>query len=1001
MMLIHFQINNSIYQQLNNLNTKIKAICNTKNTINLKSNLNTIQSQFKSLQTIMNRLNTTQIKMNTTALTNELTQLKTKFNNIFNGINAPPLDQFNNSLIQIKKNLTSINTKLNNLNKKLAGMGLDMKFLTQLGTLERKLNNISTPKSSINIKNNFNQIGTTIQQLKDKLINLVNTPLKINISNAITSFNSLKLKAKDMFNTINNPIMTGFNNAMSRIKSGLTALTNKVHNIKVAITGNEQVMANLNKIKTGLNQMGTGIRQLSMYSAMLFTPAMQQAKTDESAFAKFNTIAQKSTKELKGYVNMFKSYGNEMGVVTSQVANMGYEYLSGGGSKTKEGVSGFLSSTLAAAKVGYVEDYGEYAKTIKVISNNLKLDTAEGYKAINNAVLTLQNRGYFTADEYGKFAMSAYPQLHATGIKFNEFNALASVASLNMGDPANLMTGLKQFSVNISKLTPEVKKQAEAWGVEIDSRAFRRKGALKYFQDIKKAIEDAGQPVDGQSISKLFKNSKSIAFVNAIMQDLGKLETELKGFEDNSTLDNMLDSYMNSPIAKIEQAQETLRSSFSSLGSSLLPVFAEIMTAIAGVMEKVTAWIEQHPVLFEKLIKLGAILIGLATIGLVLKSVFMILGGAWQVVSGVAGLFMLILKKVMTMGLIPFMVAMFKWIAIIGAVVYALWFLHHNFGSVWNGIGAVFKTIAGGLLTGIELILGALELLVQALAFAMQKFDPFTQGVRAIGSLVGNDTMANFKNPFALLTQGLAEGIGGAKNAVGGLADKLQAEVQDSIVTIDGKLEFNPFANMGWKWPENAGAEAEQSIQDMLDSIGGDVDWGDLMPDLGDIGDIGTDGIDKIKDAVDEYTEAMEKLSDETKKWVEDFEDNIKMFDKVSKKVVNSSSLLKNAKDRATQMEELRIVKEQLQNKGLDKDVMAEISQMGVDKIAELKALNRMSNEDLKQWNNYTTSTRDDSMAMAQQTVTNIYITTDSNVADYKKIADNIYKELKRKGVKI
>lgn len=981
MFLINFSLNNNINNELTKLENRLKTICNKKQVTKITLN-KSIMTELKQLDTKIKTISKKKHIINFTlnkSIFNDLNRLN---NNITN---------LNTKKVNIGVDRTKVTSELAVINNTTLGLTnkqflikllLNSSVFTQLLTLRNQLTTFSNRQYPINLNPNTTVYKQKMGQVKQ-------------ITGQTFSYIDVEFReVGDEATTAGNKVGNVFTRAFEKIKTSLSGLTSKVHNIKVALTGSEAVMNNLNKIKNGINQMGTGIRQLGMYSAMLFTPAIREAEKDEKYFAKFNTLALKTEGELKKYVNLFKKYGKEIGAEAGQVANMAAEYLSAGGTNSYESIKGFLTSTLATAKVGYVQDWGEYARTVKVIANNLGVDSAEAYKAINDNIITIQNRGVITADQYGQYATSAYPLLHSVGMEFSEFNALLSLASIKMANPSTTMTGLRQFASDISGPTKSAKEEAKRLGVEIDARAFRKKGALKYFQDIKKAIEATGDVVDSVSIDRLFGNTRSKTFVNAILQDLDQLDTELKAFKKGDTLDTMLDNYLDSPISKLERAKETLRSGFSSLGSNLIPVFAEIMTSIAGVMEKVTAWIEQHPVLFQNLVKLGAILLGLATVGLVVKSVFLILGGAWQVVSGVAGLFMGVIKKVRTMGLIPFMGSMLKWIAIIGAVVYALWFLHHNFGSVWNGIGAVFKTIAGGLLTGIELILGALELLIQGLAFTMQKFDPFTQGVRAIGNLVGNDTMANFKNPFALLTQGLAEGIGSAKNAVGGLANKLQKEVKDAIVTSDKKLDFNPFENIGWKWPDNLGDEAEQSLQSMLGDINPELDWGDLVPDLGD-------GIGDLEDASDKYKKAMETLRDETKKWIEDFENSIKMFEKVNKKVVNSASLLKNAKDRATQMEELRIVKEQLQNRGLDEHVMTEISKMGVDKLAELKALNRMSDTDLKQWNNYTTSTRDDSMAMAQQTVTNIYVTAGSDEINAKKIANEIYKELKRKGVKI
>lgn len=892
----------------------------------------------------------------------------------------------------------------------LVNFTLNNDINTQLNALTTKLKTINKSKNKVYVDSNLLKLESDLKALQKNIDNFKHTKITLDTSEFKKEMKALNSEAtKTLKGITENKHKIEFDTSGAKALSGdvmeISKAFDKLNNSMNSLT---RLNDGITKVTEGFDKMISGAKQLGMYAGLLSGKALHESIPDEKYFARFNSLALKSKDELKEFTDLFRQYGKEVGMSAGEVADMATEYISAGGEASLGKVKGFLSSTLQAVTAGFVSDASTYSKTIKVIANNMGLDTAEAYKAINDNIVTIQNRGIITAEQYGQYAISAIPSAFASGMNFGDFNALIAVASKKMGHPSRTMTGMRQFISDLSGATSSAKQYAKELGVELDSRALREKGTLKYFQDLKQAILDSGDVIDGVSIKKLFGNTNSKAFVESILQDLEMLENELEVFKKTDTLTGMYEAVIESPMKQFQTASQTLSDSFSKLGSSLMPIFAEMMNSIAGVMEQFNAWIEQHPILFEWLVKITMALLALATVGLVVKSLTFMLGGAWEMASGAVELFKLGVDKLRIAGLLPLVGSMFKVIAVVGLFAYAWWFAKTNFGNAGDGIMAMGKALFSGLLTGIELVLFGIEALVQGLAFCMQQFSPFTQGVRALGELVGNETMANFKNPFALITEEVAKGIGSARASVGKYNDQLANEVKEAITTEDGKIKWNPFGEGGFiKLPKPG--EPEETIKDYLEGVSGDIDWQDLVPELGeilpngagDIGDLGAGGINKVKEAVDEYAEAMKKLNDETKKWVDKFEDNIKMFDKVGKKVVNSSSLLKNAKDRATQMQELRVVKEQLGNKGLSDSVMAKISEMGVDKLAELKALNRMSATDLKQWDNYTTSTVDNSKAMAQQTITNIYVNAESNVADFKKIADNIYKELKRRNVKI
>ena len=126
------------------------------------------------------------------------------------------------------------------------------------------------------------------------------------------------------------------------------------------------------------------------------------------------------------------------------------------------------------------------------------------------------------------------------------------------------------------------------------------------------------------------------------------------------------------------------------------------------------------------------------------------------------------------------------------------------------------------------------------------------------------------------------------------------------------------------------------------------------------------------------------------------------MFEKSTKKIVNATALLNRAKDRAKQQEELQTVKNKLLNSSLlSSQTKADITQMTVANLAELKALVNMTDSQLKQWDSYNNVNNKVADNMAGDSTIRIEFEDYTKTQNIKPIVEQIYKELTRRGVKI
>lgn len=836
----------------------------------------------------------------------------------------------------------------------------------------------------------------------------INFSVNIDTGDAFGKITQIQDSLKDIKDMCSNDIYLNMN----------TNDVNKELNNTNSILGN--IKNSINSIKDGWGEFKSGIQELGGLLDTLITPAIQNFEDNFESFRKFNTLFQGNNTELSNNIDMFQTLGSKLGISASKLADMGYEYLSAGGNKNN--LEEFLKSTGTTAQVGNVTNFGQYARTVQSVINNLGIDMNNMskeqannlYYNINNAIISVKKRGIMSTEEYAQYASKILPNAIMAGLNFADFNAMMTVDSRVTNNAAKTATGLNGFISNISKQSQKQLGGQNFYNVDVSQRTLKEKGPLQYFKDIKKAIEDAGDVVDTTSLSRLFTNVNSASFATRMIQNLEDLGEETDKYKQNyDELEGMMESYNKNPLTKWQEGIQNLKNAFTNLGETIIPTLTKIIDKITNVITKIKNLVQAFPGLTSSVLKFVAAGTAAVVVMTTLSAIFKVLHGIILIVKGVILGISAVITAFRTGSIIPTITSMLQWIGVIGAVVYAIWFLKKNFGSVGNGILSMVKMIGGGILTLAQFVLLGVQTLCAGLTALFTNLDVGKKAINLFGEVMGIEAAKNFEGFANMLNEPVQNTLKSAIDTIGTQRDKLYKEVEDNLITDD--IDLNPVDDLMQQVEKIKKAlNVDENGNENYDGNGGGVDWGSFGDNNND-GGISTEDYNKMledlknndalkeqEEAIRKYNNAIDSLADSFKQMTDNFRNATGMFEKSTKKIVNATTLLNRAKDRAKQQEELQTVKNKLLNSSLlSEQTKTDITQMTVSNLAELKALANMTDSQLKQWDSYNSINNKISNNMSNDSTIRIEFEDYTKTQNIKPIVEQIYKELTRRGVKI
>lgn len=136
-----------------------------------------------------------------------------------------------------------------------------------------------------------------------------------------------------------------------------------------------------------------------------------------------------------------------------------------------------------------------------------------------------------------------------------------------------------------------------------------------------------------------------------------------------------------------------------------------------------------------------------------------------------------------------------------------------------------------------------------------------------------------------------------------------------------------------------------------------------------------------IKSTDDEYVNALESRTNS-------LYNSYGLFSEVSKKKqVSSSTLMKNLQDQVAEFNDWNQVLKQLSARGLNSALIEELEEMGPSAIAEIKALNDMSDAELAQYATLWATKHKEAKDQAVKELENLRIETQSKIAELRVVA--------------
>lgn len=836
------------------------------------------------------------------------------------------------------------------------------------------------------------------------------TDLNKGIKEATNLLNGFKnsIKSNIKLNLDTTQAITNVNNLQNTVNN----ISKNTINVKVSTT---QAQQQLNKLKLTASELNTLFRNLQILGGMVFYGGYKVIKGSVDEFLSqdrektfMNTLANYSKEKLAEVDNYIRQLSKQTGKKYEELMLAGNTALST--NVTPEYMPNYVERASKTAVVTRT-DTDELIKLSQAIIEAYQIPL-EKVGIVMDMLKKTQDKAAVTSltpmeNALRKEANSA----SSAGLNLSQYLGTQSALSYYLR-PDLVSRDMESFFRTVFKPTKSQLEYAQKLnkdkGLNIDFTLAQRNWEA-FWNEIKNA------DLNKTELAKLFSTSASGTFAEVMSKNLDtykKFQQEIAN--SSGAVDKAMNTISQSPAQKMEMLKRQIDDAKAKIGEALIPVLEKL----AGILSRFAEWISnltegQRQLLADVLVGItifGGLALVLGTVGWVfnmVKEIMFILGPVIKgLVTGFGGLITKIGATIASGGgligvLKVIMATMLGKIAVIGAVIYAVWFLYKNWDGCWSAMKGTTQMITGSILAFLGLIVKGVGMAMKALS----KIMPDTAIINMVGKLTGNEEMANFKGIFNWAGDGLesaAAWFGEKAGSVLNMAENNHKKV------MDYDFQFNPFK--GLKKAQNPDDFIPETkpwnpIEDPKGvQIGNPFNGNDELYD-NLYGNKAGNGLRKQlkegKTEAEKMADSIGKLTIQIKDMAKTFEEKIGVFDKFTYKVINSTSLLNRAKKRADMFTKWQEVQNRLMNRvELSENVKADISKMGVDKIAELMALDRMNTDQLMSWSNYTKQVSAISQAQAGNAVYQTSVQVDVQEASAKKIAEEIYRELKRKGIK-
>ncbi|MDR6144963.1 TP901 family phage tail tape measure protein [Sphingomonas sp. SORGH_AS870] len=380
-----------------------------------------------------------------------------------------------------------------------------------------------------------------------------------------------------------------------------------------------------------------------------------------------------------------------------------------------------VAFTDAAARMGIAFDMSaeDAGGTMAKWRQAFKMTQPE-VEALGDRVNALTNKFGGKADAVAGIVTRIGPLGEVAGIAAAQISALASSLNSIGVEEEVAATGIKNTLLTLTKGAAATKSQQAAFkALGLDAVKVAKAMQVNASGTIVDVLERVGRLSKDQQASQLSElfGTESVGAIAPLLTNLDGLKQRLGLVGDKSQYAGSMTGEFLSRINTTKGATDLAKNAFEAvnitLGQALLPTIKSGAQFFAGLAKGARAFAQAHPVMAKgAMVLVGAlgVLFGLFSVGMIAIAGIMgpiALLNAGLIAMGTAG-------GIAAVGFLPIIGTLAAVVGGIAAVAGAVYLIYSNwgaitgfFGSLWNGVKAVFSMSLGQILTGLAGFIGA------------------------------------------------------------------------------------------------------------------------------------------------------------------------------------------------------------------------------------------------------------------------------------------------------
>lgn len=366
-------------------------------------------------------------------------------------------------------------------------------------------------------------------------------------------------------------------------------MAKSIYEIIVQLQGDQSTAASLKNITTAAGASGAALTALSAAAA-------KAAADMEFALAKTGTVSQAVQDDLEGFKDGIKDLSKELGNSASQIDLTAASYdIASAGFQEQADILAVLEQSQKAA-VGGFSDIDTVANASTTVMNALAgsfdeaATTQQKMVSITDQLVTTQNNGKITVDQYAKNVGRVASTAGAAGVSLESMNAFIATTTSRGVSAEQSFTALQATISNIQKPTKEAADEAARLGIEFNATALRTQG----LEGVLNSISTASGLSD-DSMSKLFGSMQAFKGVSAstgenlkvFNQNLAAMQEAATGA--TSATDKAFDTISDTRAAKAADAMNSISDAMVSLGEGASIALAPVAEAVKFLVDSFTS----------------------------------------------------------------------------------------------------------------------------------------------------------------------------------------------------------------------------------------------------------------------------------------------------------------------------------------------------------------------------------------------------------------------------